>query len=135
MRIVYQRETLTAVQFADILDRSGLAARRPADDLPRLQRMLDGTDLLITARDPAADIIVGVARSLTDWSYACYLADLAVDEAYQKKGIGRRLIELTREQVGDESFCLLVSAPEALGFYRGIGMPTIDKAFMYPRLK
>lgn len=135
MSITYQQEKLTAREFADVLNRSGLGVRRPVDDFPRLQRMLDGADLIITARDTRDDAIVGVARSLTDWCYACYLADLAVDKAYQRQGIGKRLIELTREHVGDESFCLLVSAPEALGFYQGIGMPPTDKAFLYPRLK
>ena len=67
MTIAYQEEAITAEEFADILGRSGLGARRPTDDLPRLQRMLDGTDLLITARDSATGSIVGVARSLSDW--------------------------------------------------------------------
>ncbi|KRA81636.1 GNAT family N-acetyltransferase [Altererythrobacter sp. Root672] len=135
MSISYQVETITAHQFVDILARSGLGARRPVEDLPRLQRMLDGADLVITARESATGKIVGVARSLTDWSYACYLADLAVDVSYQRKGIGAKMIELTREHAGDESFCLLISAPEAVDFYRAIGMPPADRAFMYPRLK
>lgn len=116
MCISYQSEALTAAEFGDILNRSGLSARRPVDGLRRLQRMLDGADLILTARDQRSGIIVGIARALTDWSYACYLADLAVDDAYQRRGIGRRLIELTREHVGEASFCLLISAPEATGW-------------------
>ena len=133
MTIRYQQETVSAAEFAEVLRRSGLAARRPADDLPRLQRMLDAADLVVTAREAETDRIVGLARSLTDWSYACYLSDLAVDADFQGRGIGRRLIEFTRELAGEECMCLLVSAPDAVDFYRRIGMPATDRAFLYPR--
>lgn len=134
MAILYQRERVSAAEFADILNRSGLGERRPVNDLSRLQRMLDGANLVITARMENTQI-VGIARSLTDWSYACYLSDLAVDVALQGNGIGKRLIELTRKYAGEESMCLLVSAPDAVGFYERIGIPSTDKAFLYPRLK
>ncbi|WP_422396643.1 GNAT family N-acetyltransferase [Sphingomonas profundi] len=97
--------------------------------------MLDGASLVITARTIDSGQLVGIARSLTDWSYACYLSDLAVDRDFQGRGIGRRLIALTREHAGQESMCLLVSAPEAKAFYRRIGMPAIDSAFLYPRAR
>ncbi len=133
MPVRYQPDTITAAEFADILGRSGLAERRPAGDLPRLQRMLDGANLLVTARDAATGAILGVARSLTDHAYACYLSDLAVDRAVQGQGIGTRLIELTRELAGEEAMCLLLSAPASVEFYRRIGMPAAGNAFLYPR--
>lgn len=135
MTVSYQRDTISAEQFADILDRSGLGERRPVSDMPRLRRMLDGASLIVTARDADTGHIVGIARSLTDWCYACYLSDLAVDRAFQGKGIGRKLIETTREFAGEESMCLLVSAPDSVGFYQSIGMPATDKAFLYPRIR
>lgn len=133
MSVHYQSERIDAAQFADILHRSGLAGRRPADDLPRLQKMLDHADILITARDEATGRIVGVARSLSDFAYACYLSDLAVDAVFQGRGIGRRLIDLTREAAGAQSMCLLLSAPDATGFYERIDMPAAPRAFMFPR--
>lgn len=133
MAIHIQREGIQAAEFADVLNRSGLGARRPVDDLPRLQRMLDGANLVITARDGPDGPIVGVARSLTDWSYACYLSDLAVDRAFQGAGIGRQLIARTRALAGDEAMCLLVAAPDAVEFYERIGMPRTDRAFLFPR--
>ena len=95
--------------------------------------MLDGANLLVTARDAATGAILGVARSLTDHAYACYLSDLAVDRAVQGQGIGTRLIELTRELAGEEAMCLLLSAPASVEFYRRIGMPAAGNAFLYPR--
>ena len=84
-------KTITAEQFAGVLERSGI--RRPTTDLPRLQTMLDQADILWTAWDGAN--LVGVARSLTDFAYACYLSDLAVDTACQHQGIGRELVRRT----------------------------------------
>lgn len=133
MPICYQSDTITAAEFADILHRSGLAERRPADDLPRLQRMLDCASLVITARDTASGDILGLARALTDFAYSCYLSDLAVDRAFQGQGIGSRLIAMTRELAGEESMCLALSAPASLDFYRRIAMSQIDNAFLFPR--
>lgn len=135
MDIEYKREQISAVEFAEILLTSGLAERRPANDPGRLQRMLEGASLIITARDARTGYLVGVARSLTDWAYACYLSDLAVHQDYKGHGIGTRLIELTREAAGEETMCLLVASPDAAAFYRKIGMPQTDRAFLYPRAR
>lgn len=133
MEVEYRQEALTAAQFSDLLHRSGLAARRSADDLARLQRMLDNSSLIVTARLRATGELIGVARSLTDWSYATYLSELAVDAAFKGQGIGSRLIEETRILAGPETMLLLVSAPDAVGFYQKIDMPPCDRAFLYPR--
>ena len=133
MTIRYQTEAIGAADFADILIRSGLGERRPVADLARLQRMLDGADIVLTARRVTDGYLVGIARSLTDSAYACYLSDLAVDRAEQGKGIGRQLIERTRVLAGDEAMLLLVSAPASVGFYERIAMPRCNTAFLYPR--
>ncbi|MGQ3675282.1 GNAT family N-acetyltransferase [Xanthobacter sp. TB0139] len=135
LRLRYQQENITASEFADILNRSGLGARRPVEDLPRLQRMLDGATLLLTARDAQSGTLLGVSRALTDHAYACYLSDLAVDTAFQGYGIGRALVDMTRKLAGEESMCLLVAAPDAVGFYEKIGMPHTERAFLFPRRK
>jgi ribosomal protein S18 acetylase RimI-like enzyme len=134
MSITYAEHSPTPEQFADVLNRSGLGARRPVDDPARLKRMLDGASLTVSATDDASGEIVGIARSITDFSYACYLSDLAVDQAYQRRGIGKRLIELTRDRAGPQCALILISNPNAVEFYRRLGMPDCDRAFVYPRL-
>ncbi|HJS31232.1 MAG TPA: GNAT family N-acetyltransferase [Alphaproteobacteria bacterium] len=132
MSVVYATEdALTAEEFVDVLRRSGLAERRPVDDPRRIAAMLAHGNLVVTARDRAK--LVGVARSLTDFSFCCYLSDLAVDREYQGQGIGRRLIDETRRAVAPHSMVLLLAAPNANSYYAHIGMPKIDNAFMYPR--
>ena len=135
MAIEYQRvETLSAAAFLAVLRSSGLAERRPVEDEARIGRMLRHANLLVVARDSErAGEIIGVARALTDFSYCCYLADLAVDRRYQEQGVGSRLIAKTREVAGPESMCLLLSAPAAMGFYRKIGMEPMANAFQFPR--
>ena len=128
--VVYAVEQeLTVEEFRQVLVDSALAERRPADDLARLERMLRGANLIVTARIDGA--LVGVARSVTDWSYCCYLSDLAVSKEAQGKGIGRMLIERTRELCGPEVSVILAAAPGAVTFYESIGMPRIPDAFRY----
>lgn len=121
-------------EFVDVLVASGLAARRPARDVHRIQRMIENADIMLVARDGTGRA-VGVARALCDFSYACYLSDLAVDKALQGQGIGRRLIERTHEIAGPETALVLLSAPAAMGYYPKIGLEKPDTAFIIPRTR
>ena len=132
MTITYQSEALFPEDFVDILRRSGLAERRPVDEPETIRRMVEGADLTITARDGLK--LVGVARSLTDFAYCCYLSDLAVDRDYQGRGIGGELIRRTHEAAGGERVSLiLISAPAAMGFYPKAGMEPITNGFIIRR--
>jgi predicted N-acetyltransferase YhbS len=118
--IVYKVENdLTVDEFRKVLISSKLGERRPVDDFVRLEKMLRGANLIITARDN--NEIVGVARSISDFSYCTYLSDLAVDEKYQKKGIGKELLRQTKKETG-EAKLILLSAPVATDYYPKIGM-------------
>ena len=133
MPVTYAVEArLDAAEFADVLNRSGLGARRPMHRPEVIQAMADNADLVVCARDDG--LLVGVARSVTDFVYCCYLSDLAVDRAYQRQGIGKELIRLTREEAGGETCSLiLLSAPDAMPYYPRIGMARLDNAFGYRR--
>ena len=124
-------DEVNVADFQAVLRASGLAARRPVDNAERLARMLQNSNLIVIAADQGK--IIGIARSVTDFSYCCYLSDLAVNKNYQGRGIGKRLIQKTREHAGPESMCLLLSAPDAMPFYKAIGMAQPDNAFLYPR--
>lgn len=132
MSIIYRKvDRLDPGAFIDILTRSGLAERRPTGDRERIARMLAGSNLIVVAYESGT--LVGVARSITDYAYCCYLSDLAVDKNYQGQGIGKRLIAETRQAAGPETMCLLVSAPDSIGFYEAIQMPRQSRAFMFNR--
>ena len=132
IKIIYAVEPdLSAAEFQRLLRDSGLAPRRPTDDLARLDRMLRGANLIVTAR--LAEALVGVARSITDRAFCCYLSDLAVAQSAQRHGVGKSLIERTRAEVGPEVDLILLSAPAAVGFYDSIAMPRVSDAFRYRR--
>ncbi len=106
---------VTVEEYIDVLNRSTLGRRRPVDDRACIAGMLRNANLLVTAR--LAGKLVGVARSVTDFTYCCYLSDLAVDEALQKQGIGRELIRRTRAELGPRCTLILLAAPAAVDYY------------------
>lgn len=123
--------TLTAKEFQSILISSTLATRRPAQDLPRLDKMLRAADLIVAAR--ANGKLVGISRAITDFSYCCYLSDLAVDVEYQRRGIGRRLIDETHQAAGLDTTLILVAAPAAEAYYPKIGLTHLPSCWAIPR--
>jgi ribosomal protein S18 acetylase RimI-like enzyme len=133
MNTVYAVEDyLAAEEYIDVCRKSGL--NRPIDQRSRVERLLKHSNLFVTARQDGR--LVGFARSLTDFCFACYLSDLAVDRACQGQGIGKRLIEETKKAAGGElTTTLLLSAPTAMTFYQGIKMPQLDNCFAYRRSK
>lgn len=124
---------LTAEEFIDVLKRSTLGERRPIDDRPCIQAMLDHANLLYTAWDGPK--LVGVARSVTDFAYCCYLSDLAIDEAYQRKGIGKELIALTQSRLGPQAKLILLAAPKAVDYYPKIGFQAHPSAWVIEAAK
>ena len=113
-------------EFRTVLLNSTLGERRPVDDLERLQKMLEFANLIITARDDGK--LVGVSRSITDFGFCTYLSDLAVDKAYQKQGIGKELIKLTKNETPD-AVLILLAAPAAETYYPKIGMKQFEQCY------
>lgn len=133
MTIRYALEPdLGADEFTAVLRRSTLAERRPVDDRARIEAMLRHADLVVTARD-ADGLLVGISRAITDFSYCCYLSDLAVDAAFQGQGIGRELIRRTHEAAGAGTTLILLAAPAAKTYYPHIGMTPHDSCWVIPR--
>jgi predicted GNAT superfamily acetyltransferase len=130
--ITYKNDRPISIdEFIDVLNRSTLAERRPIHSREHIGKMLQHGNVLVTAWD--GERLVGVSRALTDFSFCCYLSDLAVDEAYQKQGIGKELIRLTHEVAGDDVMLMLLAAPKAVGYYPRIGMQRFSECFVIPR--
>ena len=126
-------QSITSAQFIDVLQRSTLGERRPVDTPAAIQGMLDNADILITAWDNGR--LVGVSRSVTDYHYCCYLSDLAVDESYQRQGIGVELIALTQAQLGPGCKIILLAAPAAADYYLRVGFSHHPRAWILERDK
>ena len=126
--ITYKVENnLEPVEFIDVLNRSTLGERRPVNDFNRIKKMCENANLIVTAR--LEEKLIGVARSITDFVYFTYLSDLVVDEAYQKKGIGKKLLEETKNQA-PQAKLILLSALAAVNYYPKIGMKKHNQCFI-----
>ncbi len=119
---------LTAEEFVDVLRRSTLAERRPVHDRARITGMLRHADLVVTAR--ADGLLIGVSRAITDFHYCTYLSDLAVDAAWQRRGIGRALIDRTHREAGLQTTLILLAAPQARTYYPHIGLQQHDSCWI-----
>ena len=111
----------TVDDIIELYDNAGLP--RPTYDRDRMQKMYDNSNLIVTAWD--GEKLVGVSRSITDWVWACYLSDLAVRSNYNKVGIGKQLINLTKEKVGNQSMVLLLSVLTAMEYYPKVGFDVL----------
>ena len=130
MNIQYKtNHTPTTADVIAVYDSSGI--RRPTDDPARISEMYRNSNCILTAWD--GDLLVGVSRAITDFHFCCYLSDLAIRKEYQHQGIGKKLVQLTKEAIGPRCMLLLLAAPTAMEYYPKIGMDKLDNAFMIKR--
>jgi len=129
MDVIYRKDApLSTDQLIDLLERSTLGERRPIHDIECMAGMIEHADLTITAW--LADKLVGIARSVTDFHYACYLSDLAVDASVQHEGIGKELISQTESALGSNCTLILISAPQAMDYYPKLGFVKNDRCWV-----
>ncbi|WP_207534729.1 GNAT family N-acetyltransferase [Desertivirga arenae] len=132
MKILYKVDLVPQVDdIIEVYKSSGII--RPTSDRDRILKMYSNSNLVVTAWHQQK--LIGVARSLTDYCYCCYLSDLAVRKEYQKSGIGRKLIELTREKIGEETALILLSAPSAMEYYPKAGFEKVENGFLIRRMR
>lgn len=126
-----QNVPLDVREVVRVFESAGLT--RPTGDLPRLERVFAHSDLLLSAW--SGETLVGFARAITDYGWCCYLADLAVERAHQRRGVGRRLLELLQAAVGDEVSIVLLSAPGAMTYYPHLGFSRLENGFQLKRAR
>lgn len=129
MTIAYKTDIpLEVEQVIQLYKRTSLGARRPVDKPQTFAAMLKHANLIVTAWE--GEKLVGIARALTDFAYVTYLADLAVDEAYQCQGIGKQLIEEVQKRTAPECMMVLLAAPQANDYYPKLGFTHNPRAWM-----
>ena len=132
MSIVYaQDQSLSVADYVAVLGETTMRTKRPLANTERIGRMLAGANFIVTARESGA--ILGLARCISDEAWIAYCAELAVKESAQGRGIGAGIIAKARELLGPGIGLLLVSEPEAVGFYERIGMTRMDRGFFHER--
>ncbi|NJO02612.1 MAG: GNAT family N-acetyltransferase [Bacteroidia bacterium] len=132
MKITYQLDTTPETDvIIDLYNSAGL--NRPTTDKERIAKMYANSNLIVTAWDKGK--LVGISRSLTDFCYCCYLSDLAVRDEYKSTGIGKNLIALTKEKIGDQTMLLLLSAQSAMEYYPKVNFQRVNNGFIINRAK
>jgi len=134
MSIEYKINTQVSTdQFIELLRESTLSERRPIEDRACMEGMITNSNLMVTAWD--GKVLIGIARSMTDFHYACYLSDLAVHAKYQRSGIGKKLLIKTQEQLGANCKLILIAAPAANSYYEHIGFIINQRCWILDRDK
>lgn len=112
----------------DLYEASTLGQRRPVNDRDRMSTMMKNANIVVTAWDD--DLLVGISRALSDFSYVTYLSDLAVRISHQRSGIGTELIRQTQLTAGPQAKLILLAAPAAAEYYARIGFQHQPRAWM-----
>lgn len=130
--ITYQINVpITPEAFIQLLNESTLGERRPVEDIECITGMLENSNLLVTAW--CDEKLVGVARSMTDFHYACYLSDLAVAADCQSQGIGKALMSHTETMLGPKCKLILLAAPAAHAYYQKAGFTAHPRCWVRDR--
>jgi ribosomal protein S18 acetylase RimI-like enzyme len=103
---------------------------RPIDDIDRIRRMYEGSNLVITAWSDQT--LVGILRGWTDGAFDGYVCDLAVHPDWQKQNIGRELLRRAGETSPQVQFVLRASKI-ATNYYQHIGWEKIENGWFWPR--
>lgn len=114
-------------EVLEVYRTSGLGERRPIDDIERFGAMVRNANLIVTCRLDGT--MIGIARSVSDFSYVTYLSDIAVSRPHQCSGIGKALIERTMKEA-PQAKVVLLSAPAASDYYPHIGFSKHDSAWV-----
>ncbi len=115
-------------QVKELYEASTLGKRRPIQNKEIFVKMIQNANLIITAWDK--DLLIGISRALSDFSYVTYLSDLAVRKSYQKQGIGKELIKRTQIESGPNAKIILLAAPAAESYYPQIGFKHNPQAWI-----
>ncbi|WP_326718397.1 GNAT family N-acetyltransferase [Streptomyces sp. NBC_00243] len=118
---------LDLAEVREVYRSSGLGERRPLADEERFEQMVRNANLIVTCHVDSE--LVGIARSVSDFSYVTYLSDIAVARDYQRQGIGRALIRATQQEAPRAKIVLL-SAPAAAEYYPHIGFSQHHSAWV-----
>lgn len=134
--ITITRERLTAAEYVEFLTRTDLGSQYPKERFrPRIAKLVKNASISLVARNDERKI-VGVCFAITDFAYWMFITDLGVDRDYERRGIGKRLMEKALEVAGGEKDIIVYTLPNenAVGFYEKFGMSKSDEVMELNRV-
>jgi len=136
-KITIMEERLAAEEYIDFLKRTDLGSQYPKERFEsRIQKLVRNVSISLAARN-ADGLLVGVLFGVTDFAYWLYVTDLGVDRAYEKQGIGRRLMKTAHDLAGGEKdiAVYLIANENAVPFYEKLGMKKADDVMQYNHIE
>lgn len=114
---------ITVDELLALYESVGWSAYTGDPDL--LQAAVAGASCTVTARRSGR--LVGLARALSDGATICYLQDVLVHPAEQRRGIGRALVRavLDRYRMVRQKVLLTDDEPGQRAFYESLGYAEI----------
>ena len=97
------------------------SAEKPDQLLPALRN----SHTLVTARISGA--LVGIANAISDGHLVVYYPHMLVHPAYQRQGIGRKMVEAMHSIYGSFHQQMLTADGEAIEFYKAVGFVRAGK--------
>ena len=101
---------------------------RPVDSKSKIQDLLTHSNLIISAWNDKN--LIGICRGFTDFNFVTYISDLAVARPYQKKGIGKELLNQAKLYSKDSKRLVLLSSVAANSYYKKIGFESHERAWL-----
>ena len=135
--ITIKEERITAEEYIDFLKRSDLGSQYPKERFEeRIAKLVANVAISLIARNEDG-LTVGVLFGVTDFAYWLYVTDLGIDRAYERQGIGRRLMKAAHEAAGGEKdiAVYLIANENAVGFYEKLGMNKADCVMEYNHIE
>ena len=136
-KITIKEERITAGEYIDFLKRTNLGSQYPKERFAeRINKKKKNVNISLVARNVEGKA-VGVLFGLTDFAYWLYITDLGVDRAYERQGIGSRLIGTAHEIAGGEKdvAIYLIANEDAVPFYEKCGMKKADEVMKYNHIE
>lgn len=96
-----------------------------AEKPKRLISALRNSHSLVTGR--IGDELIGLGNAISDGSLVVYYPHLLVHPDHQKKGIGRKMMEIMQQIYGDFHQQMLIADGKAIEFYKALGFQRAGK--------
>ncbi len=135
--IKIREERITAEEYINFLKRTDLGSQYPKERFEeRISKLVNNVTISLIARNEN-DLIVGVLFGLTDYVYWLYVTDLGVDRNYERRGIGKQLMETAHDIAGGEKdiAVYLIANENAVPFYEKLGMKKADDVMQYNHIE
>ncbi|TDS82653.1 ribosomal protein S18 acetylase RimI-like enzyme [Nesterenkonia aurantiaca] len=97
------------------------------DDPQSLRQALEGSSTLVAAHDD--QLLVGLARVISDGSSICYLQDILVLPSHRRAGVGRALAQRALAEYPHVRQKVLITddEPQQRAFYEALGYTRSDE--------